>query len=165
MSKDYNIKPLKAQNAALAYPLIQTALPHVSLDAWIEYAEKIYDPNPVMAQEAGIVTAESKRGYIHGLFSYSVHNVLNHRSVLTVENFIALDMGDRSAAIKSLLNGMEHLALNLGCSAIHTHIPDHWVSELSASTAMLDYLRDAGHNLEFVKFCKTIGAGDESRAV
>jgi hypothetical protein len=157
MPRDYNLKPLSAHNAALAYPLIQAALPNVSLDAWIAYAEKLNHPDPALEKAAGIVTAESKRGYIHGIFSYSVRIVLNHDSVLTVENFIALDMGDRAAAIKSLISGMENLAQDLGCSAIHTHVPDHWVSAIAPSAGMLDYLRDAGHNLEFVKFCKTIG--------
>lgn len=157
MPQEYHIKPLQAPNAALAYPLIQTALPDVSLDAWIEYARRLYDPDPNPANASGIVTAESWRGYIHGLFSYSVRIVLNQNAVLTVENFIALDIGDRAAAIKSLINGMEILAQKLDCSAIHTHVPDHWVGEKPTSASMLDYLRDAGHNLEFVKFCKTIG--------
>ncbi len=158
MPQDYNLKPLAVNKAALAYPLIQAARPDVTLDAWVEYAEKINHPDPALSKVAGIVTAQSNRGYIHGLFSYSVRIVLNQDSVLAVENFVALDMGDRAAAIKSLIGGMERLAVDLECSAIHTHIPDHWVSDLTKQTGMLDYLRDAGHSLEFVKFSKNIGA-------
>ncbi len=157
MPRDYHIRPLSPENAARAYPLIQAARPDVSLDAWIEYAERINHPDPELTKAAGIVAAESKRGYIHGLFSYSVRIVLNHNAVLTVENFIALDMGDRAAAIKTLIDVMERLARNLDCSAIHTHIPDDWVTS-TPSGGVLNHLRDAGHNVEFVKFCKTISA-------
>lgn len=157
MPRDYHIKPLLAENAARAYPLIQAACPEVSLDAWINYAEKLNHPDPAQTQAAGIVAAESKRGYIHGLFSYSVRIVLNHNAVLTVENFIALDMGDRAAAIISLIDVMESLAQDLGCSAIHTHIPDGWITTISGD-GLLNHFRNAGHNPEFVKFCKTIDA-------
>jgi hypothetical protein len=117
MPRDYQIRPLLAENAARAYPLIQAACPEVSLDAWVDYAAKLNHPNPVLTQAAGIVAAESKRGYIHGLFSYSVRIVLNHNAVLAAENFIALDMGDQAAAIISLIDVMETLAQHLGCSA------------------------------------------------
>lgn len=157
MPRDYQIKPLLAENAARAYPLIQAACPEVSLGAWIDYAEKLNHPDPARTQAAGIVAAESKRGYIHGLFSYSVRIVLNHDAVLTVENFIALDMGDRAAAIISLIDVMETLAQDLGCSAIHTHIPDGWITTITGD-GLLSHFRNAGHNPEFVKFCKTIDA-------
>ena len=156
MLRDYQITDLSGDSAARAYPLIQAAWPEISLDAWIDYAERINHPDPVLTKAAGIVAAESKRGYIHGLFSYSVRIVLNHGTVLSVENFIAMDMIDRAAAIKSLILVMETLARDLGCSAIHTHIPDGWSDDYSGGGAMMDHLRNAGHSLEFVKFCKTI---------
>ncbi len=156
MLRDYRIKPLSGCSAAKAYPLIQAAWPNVSLDAWIDYAEKLSRADPPITPKAGIVTAESRRGYIHGLFSYSVRVVLNQSGVLTVENFIAMDAGDRAAAIKSLIGVMETMAHDFGCSAIHTHVPDGWTAEYSGGCGMLNHLKDAGHNVEFVKYCKTI---------
>lgn len=156
MPRNYQIRSLSGDSAARAYPLIQAAWPEVSLDAWIDYAERINQPHPPLTTAAGILAAESGRGYIHGLFSYSVRVVLNQESVLTVENFIALDMGDRAAAIKSLIVMMETLARDLRCSAIHTHIPDGWTTGYNGGNGLLGHLRDAGHSLEFVKLCKTI---------
>ncbi len=158
MPRDYKIKPLSVENVALAYPLIQSAQPEIALDAWIAYARKINRCKAAPPKESGIISAESKRGYIHGIFCYSVKPTLDHGTVLSVENFIAVDTGDRAAAIISLIAVMENLARELGCSAIHTHIPDHWISKASCGTAMLHHLRDAGHQPEFVEFCKTVGA-------
>ena len=158
MPRDYKIKALSVENAALAYPLIQSARPDVTLDGWIAYAKQINCPKLAPTKDTGIIVAESKRGYIHGVFCYSVRIVLDHNAVLTVENFVAVDAGDRAAAIKSLIAVMDKLAQDLSCSAIHTHIPDQWISTTSSNTTMLHHLRDAGHELDFVKFCKTVGA-------
>jgi hypothetical protein len=158
MPRDYKIKMLSVENAALAYPLIQSAQPKIALDDWLVYARKINSRKVAPTNKSGIISAESKRGYIHGIFCYSVQPTLDHGTVLAVENFIAVDTGDRAAAIKSLIAMMGNLARELGCSAIHTHIPNHWISKETRGTAMLHHLRDAGHQPEFVEFCKIVAA-------
>lgn len=159
MLPEYDIKPLSGDSAAKAYPLIQAARPEVSLDAWIAYAEQLIDSTPKPAPSAGIVVAESLQGYIHGLFAYTVRLVLNHDAVLTVENFVAVDLADRAAATKALIAVMESMARDHGCSAIHTHIPDGWLVTQPGGSGMLDHLRRAGHEIEYVKFCKALNAG------
>ena len=159
MVREYDIKPLTDQSAPKAYPLIQAACPEVSLNAWIDYATQLSVPSPPPTADSGILIAESGRGYIHGLFAFSVRVVLNQRAVLTVENFIAVDMGDRAAATKALIAVMEQLAKDHNCSAIHTHIPDSWNMPRPHGTGMLDHLRAAGHRIEYVKFCKVLEDG------
>lgn len=154
MLQEYVTKPLSGNAASKAYPLIQTASPDVSLDAWIEFARLLTEPHPPVTRAAGIVTAENRRGYIHGLFSYSVRILLNHSSVLTVENFIVVDMGDRAAAVKTLIDDMEPLARRHRCSTIHTHIPDTWAHP--GERGVFNMLQNAGHELEYVKLCKSI---------
>ena len=58
MLRDYQITDLSGDSAARAYPLIQAAWPEISLDAWIDYAERINHPDPVLTKAAGIVAAE-----------------------------------------------------------------------------------------------------------
>ena len=157
MPRTYHLRTLSQETAPLAYPLIQAAWPEVSLDAWIDYTKQVNRTRADATPSAGIVAAENGRGYIHGLFSYSVQPVLNHQSVLAVDNFIALDTGDRAAAIRSLIDGMENLARNLDCSAIHTQIPDEWATGYPAGGNLLAHLRDAGHNPQYVKLCKVVG--------
>jgi len=158
MPRDYKIKALAAENTALAYPLIQSAWPEVTLDAWLSYANNVKHSQPTADKTSGIIVAESARGYIHGLFSYSVKMVLVHGSALSIENFVAVDIGDRAAAIKTLIAGMDKLAQDLGCSSIHTQISDQWVSKSPRNTAIPHHLRNAGHNVELVQFCKKVCA-------
>jgi hypothetical protein len=159
MVQEFDVKPLSKNTAAKAYPLIQTACPGVSLDAWIDFAAKLTQPHPPMTLAAGIVTAENERGYIHGLFSYTVRIVLNHNGVLTVENLIAVDMGDRAAAVKALIDGMEALARRFNCTAIHTHIPEGWIENRPQGFGVLNQLQNAGHNPQYIKLCKSIENG------
>lgn len=153
MPRNYKIKSLSPENAALAYPLIQAVLPAVSLEAWLAYTAKI---NQSTAEATGIIIVESSRGYIHGLFHYNEATTLGHGKVLNVDNFIALDTGDRAAAIKMLIGVMEDLAREFGCDAIHTNLPDAWICAKSGTATVLDHLRDAGHERNIVKLSKTL---------
>jgi len=155
MPRLYKTKSLTSENAALAYPLIQAALPTVSLEAWLAFIADLTQPAD---EGTGIIIVESKRGYIHGLFNYSVAMPLGHGKVLNVENFIALDTGDRAAAIKILIGVMEDIARQFGCGEIHTHLPDTWICAKSGMATVLDHLRDAGHEREIVKLSKTVAA-------
>ena len=69
------------------------------------------------------MTVQNARGYIHGLFSYTVEEHLRHGGFLAVENFIVLDLFDMAGAADELLNAMDRVADDLGCSAIHTTCP------------------------------------------
>jgi len=158
MPRDYATKILAPENAAQAYPLVQSARPEVTLEAWTAYAERMNAGTVPPVGEKGIVAIESKRGYIHGLFSFWITIALRHGDVLNVENFIAVDMGDRAAAIKTLIRAVDDLARTHGCAAVYTHLPDHWVFGPQTESTMLSHLRDAGHDLESVKLCKMIGA-------
>lgn len=153
MHRTYTIKSLSSKNAAQAYPLIQAALPSVSLETWLAYAANINKPT---AEATEIIIIESTRGYIHGLLHYNVITTLRHGKVLNVENFIALDIGDRAAAIKMLIGVMEDIGRKFHCAAIHTTLPDAWIRAASNATTVLDHLRDAGHERETVKLSKTI---------
>ncbi|MDD9904641.1 MAG: hypothetical protein OXT06_13810 [Rhodospirillaceae bacterium] len=155
MLRDYEIRSLSRNNAAKAYPLVQAACPEVSLDAWINYAARLTGSMP-SASAAGIVVAECARGYIHGLFSYTVRFILNHQAVLTVENFIAVDFGDRDAATKALIADMDRLARDHGCSTIHTHIPNDGAILYPGKSGTQNCLRAAGHEIGSINFCKAL---------
>ena len=48
--------------------------------------------------------------------------------MLAVENFIVLDLFDMAGAADELLNAMDRVADDLGCSAIHANLPDDYSS-------------------------------------
>jgi hypothetical protein len=141
------------EDAALAFPLIQSAEPNVSLDAWLAYVATL---NRTTMETTGIIIVQSKRGYIHGLLQYRVTTTLGHGKALDVQHLIALDAGDRAAAIKMLIGVMDDLARKFGCEAIYTSLPDAWIHAKSGMATVLDHLRDAGHERESVKLFKVV---------
>lgn len=157
MPLKYHVRKLPPDGTVRAFPVIQAAWPDVSLDSWVAYVEKLCTPSRVATGSSGIMAAENPRGYIHGLFCYIVHVALNHGSVLVVDNFVALDAGDRAAAVEALLAAMEALARDLRCTAIHTHIPHSWANRYGDGIGIMDHLQNSGHDPAFVKFCKAIG--------
>ncbi|MFT8038231.1 hypothetical protein ACMYM1_23500, partial [Salmonella enterica subsp. enterica serovar Enteritidis] len=66
-------------------------------------------PGPSVAP-SGIMTAQNGHGYIHGLFSYTRDQHLHHGPILSVENFIVLDLFDPAAAAATLLRAMDAVA-------------------------------------------------------
>jgi hypothetical protein len=153
MPRNYKVRSLLLENAALAFPLIQSAVPNVSLDAWLAY---VAAQNQARMETTGIIIVQSKRGYIHGLLQYRVATTLGHGKALHVEHLIALDTGDRAAAIKMLIGIMDDLARKFDCAAIYTSLPDAWVHAKSGMPTVLDHLRDAGHERESVKLFKGV---------
>ena len=155
----YFIKSLLQDNAAKAYPIIRTAYPHVSLDDWLTYFAWISQPAEKRQFSAGIVSVEDERGYIQGLFSYVTGFGLGRGTVLNVEHFVAMDSGDRAAAIGCLIEAMEDVAHNYGCVSIHTQIPEHWANVTTGKYGIPAHLSDAGHDRETVRFSKFLRPG------
>jgi len=159
MPRSYEIKSLLPEDAAKAYPLIQTAMPRVTLEDWLAYTVWLSQPAATHQKPAGVMALENSLGYIHGLFSYSTGYGLGSGPVLNVDNFIALDTGDRAAAVTKLIDAIEDLAHDNGCATIHTHLPESWTKRSSGRTNLHTRLINAGHGPHAVKLSKTIDPG------
>ncbi|MDA0664231.1 MAG: hypothetical protein O3B08_15525 [Proteobacteria bacterium] len=155
----FHIKYLSRENAPNAYPVIRAAYPSVSLDDWLAYYAWISQPAEARHFSAGVVSIENARGYIQGLFSYVTGYGLGRGSVLSVENFVALDTGDRAAAIRRLIGAMEDVAHKHGCVTIHTQIPEFWTTVTAEKYGVHAHLADAGHDREMVRFSKFLRPG------
>jgi hypothetical protein len=155
MPRVFTAKSLTSDQAAQAFPLIQTIAPNLTLERWNEFVQRLIDPTgPVQARRAGIVTLQSERGYIHGLFCYTVEVDLQHGHVLSVENFIALDLIEHEAAVRALFDTMEETAYDLGCHAIHVHLPEGLAAVPENRQWLLRILEGAGHAVETLRLCK-----------
>ena len=154
MTRSYNIKYLSQETVAKAYPVIRAAYPNVTLDDWLAYTAWINQPADARRSSTGIVSLENMRGYVHGIFSYNTDYMLGTGPVLNVENIVALDTGDRAAAVTQLISAMEDVAINHGCATIHTQIPEFWTSASAGRTGLHAHLVDAGHDREMIRFSK-----------
>jgi hypothetical protein len=136
-----------------AYPIVQSIVPGLKVDDWRMFARRVHD---LSADVAGIMTVQSK-GYIHGLFSYTVEPHLQHRRVLSVNNVVVVDLFDPGAVAEALLEAMEALALDLDCRAIHTMLPNGPHSPPNYRRWLLNQFRVQGHEVESLALCKRFG--------
>jgi hypothetical protein len=150
------VRSLTGQAIAQAYPLLQLTLPDLTLADWTKFAGHHLAGSK--STEGGILTVVDERGFILGLLDYTIDRELLHGRTLMVKNFVALDFLDtsRKDIAKVLIQAMEKLADQRGCSAIHTLVqqsdtepPQTWIMEL---------LESHGHKPKRVNLCKTLPA-------
>jgi len=165
MDDGFIAKPLQKRQIDQAFPVVRAILPELAVERWRAFAAALLDraqgAPAASVSPAGIMTVQNERGYIHGLFSYSAHEHLHHGRILTVENFVVLDLFNLSGAAAELLRAMDTVARGLGCSAIHTNLPDSFSNLPDYCGTVLSYFRDQGHAVETLRLCKSLdGAND-----
>ena len=153
-------RPLSVDQIPLAYPLVQAALPQVTLDAWRGFAAKqLSGQDPPVT---GILTVASPLGCLTGLCSYRVDESLLHGRTLTIDNFVAVDLLDRGAIAETLAMGVEGLAQVNHCTAIHINLirpaaPDDPAGLDSRSgRRLIDLLSGRGHRVHSIGLCKPL---------
>ncbi|HSR72807.1 MAG TPA: hypothetical protein VLL72_10550 [Kiloniellales bacterium] len=156
--KKFEIKDLKPDRVAQAYPLVQAALPRVSLDAWRHYASTFLTGG--QTARCGILTVVDVQDCIVGLCVYRIESDLAHGRVLIVDHIVALDLFRRAAVIAEILSGVEHLARSAGCSAIHTTVANRPPGEPAVPDGMLAELDSRGHRVEGLRFCRVVAAAE-----
>ena len=161
MLDSYVAKPLGRRQIDQAFPIVQTIAPDLGMERWRAFAAAVITagdvgakPDSGASRPRGIMTVQNPRGYIHGLFSYMVQENLRHGRVLSVDNFIVLDLFDLAGAAEALLDAMDRTAAALGCKAIHTSLPDNYSSLPEYCNWLVGCFRESGHTVETLRLCK-----------
>ncbi len=151
-------QPLSAARVIQAFPLIQTALPGVTLAAWRDFAAaQIHGGNTRAGdQEGGILAVTDRRGYIAGLCSYRLVPDLVHGRLLDTGHFLAFDLLERQPVAESLAAALEALARERGCHAVHTRLPHRNAGPDPDGLSGL--LAARGHRIESLGLCKRLVA-------
>ncbi len=158
------IRPLSAERVTQAFPLIQTALPEVTLAAWRDYAAALMSGTHARgdargdAREGGILAVTDGRNYIAGLCSYRVVPDLVHGRLLDTGHFLAFDMLDRRPVAEALAAALEALARERGCSAVHTRLPHSNTAPPGPGDGLSGLLAARGHRIESLGLCKRLVA-------
>ncbi len=153
----FTTRELSADQVAQAFPLIRLLAPGLHLDQWGEYTASLASQSKGKeGEKAAIMTVQSERGYIHGLFAYAIEADLEHGQVLSVENFIAPDNVGKKTAVTALLNSMEEVARRFKCSAIHVHLPRESITVRGNRTWVRSMVEEAGYEVEAVRLCKAL---------
>ncbi len=164
MDDGFVAAPLRRRQVDQAFPLVRAIAPELGVERWRAFANAIIiEPAGVVAP-SGIMTVQNTQGYIHGLFSYTMDDHLRHGRVLSVNNFIVLDLFDVAAAAGALLKAMDATARSLSCAAIHTNLPEQYATLPDACDAVLNYFRDDGHAVETLRLFKPLDGANDNRS-
>ncbi|NIV75283.1 MAG: hypothetical protein GWN37_10725 [Gammaproteobacteria bacterium] len=147
-------RPLTVERIAQAFPLVQASLPHVTLEAWQDFASALV--SRAEPPHSGIMTVISEREYIAGLCSYQIDHDLVHGLRLTADNFLAFDLLDRRLVAHALAEGLESLARDLRCTAVHTHLLHTDPVNPARGGGLVDILSTRGHRVESIGMCKLL---------
>ncbi|MBK1837611.1 hypothetical protein JHL17_09310 [Azospirillum sp. YIM B02556] len=167
MDDGFIAKPLGRRQIDQAYPLVCAIAPGLGVDQWRAFAAAVLDDatrgggtgggtGSGPPADRGIMTVQNAQGYMHGLFSYAVEPQLFHGRTLCVDNFVVLDLFDVAGIAETLLRAMEGLARRLGCTAIHTTLPERYLPRASRRSPIPDCFHIEGHRQETVRFCKDL---------
>ncbi len=153
--RNLRVEELTHDKIPQAYALLLVSLPSLKLDAWRRYATAlIAEPAAAKIPDAtGIITVVNEQSYLLGLAGYRIEPDLTHGTVLTVENFHAVDLFDPREAVESLSRGLEEVAQRYNCGAIHTSLLP---SRENRNNALSPLLLDVGHRVEGRRYCKRL---------
>ena len=150
------IRPLTTERVTQAFPLIQTALPAVTLAAWRAFAATLIAGGA--ARNSGILAVTDERNYIAGLCSYRVVPDLVHGRLLDAGHFLAFDLIDRRPVAEALAVGIEAMARDRGCSAVHTQLPRRHDTLSEPGDGLGEMFAARGHRVEILGLCKRLAA-------
>lgn len=157
MPGPFTAKELSTDQVAQAFPLIQSAVPELTLEKWNVFVDLVAGlARGAERRHAGIMTIQNSRGYIHGLFSYMVEASLHHGRVLSIDNFVAFDFVEREQAIETMFGAMDDIAYGLGCQAIHVRLPEGLTNAARGRKGLLRIFEEADHRVETVGLCKDL---------
>ncbi len=126
----------------------------MTLEEWRDFASPLIRAKGRPA--SGIITVISEQDYIVGLSSYRVYHDLVHGRLLSAEHFLAFGLLDRRAVAHTLAAGLEGLARQHQCPAIHTHLPRRGDADPDRGGGLPDVLSTRGHRVECIGMCKLL---------
>ena len=151
-ARDISVVDLDPQRISQAYPLVQTVMPDLDLDAWQHFALSLLQPPPVKSPQGGILTALNEGGFMVGLAIYRLVHDLRHGPVLLAEHLMALDLLDCKLVAQRLAVGLEGIASREGCRAVHITLSG--ATRTRTGDWLVGLLEDRGHQVQGVSLCK-----------
>jgi hypothetical protein len=152
-SRRYVARRISGADVLRAYPLARLAAGHLTLAAWLRYAEAMGAEPPGMRRkhrrtaraETGLLAIEDRRGYLRALCSYAVRPDLAAGRRLDVDNIVALGLIDSEGPAGEMLGSIERLARELDCPAFAIRLPPG-AAAATAGRGALDSLLGVEHD-------------------
>lgn len=117
MSSGLLVRPLATDQIPFAYPLLSVCDPELTLEQWTSYADGLLNgANGSGARR--ILTVQTPESTIYGLSVYWLRPDLWRGSILEIDNFAVIDMMRGRVAAAILLQALEELGHENGCSCV-----------------------------------------------
>ncbi len=154
MVKTFHMRLLMTSQVRQAFPLIRLMGSHPTLESWVRYAEALCRRQRGGA--GGIVSAQGEGAYIYGLFCYTVAPDVQLIRTLVVEHFIALDLFDGPAVIRTLIDAIERIAHDHHCAQVHLTLPRARIELGKTDGSLHGSFGGAGYEVDGVRLCKRL---------
>ena len=125
MTGNYVVKPLGKGQVMQAYPLVQAAVPRLTLEMWMDYAKSVCAGRHARKPCTGVMSAQNEDGYIYGIYCHEVTRDIQHGRILKVSNVIAAALYDDPGIVDGMIDSMLEIARTEGCSAVKVDLPDN----------------------------------------
>jgi hypothetical protein len=130
-AREYGVRRLTGEDVLRAFPLARLAAGHLTLPAWLRFAEALgaEPPGAKKPRKAktpcteGLLGVEDSRGYLYALCSFAVEPDLRTGRRLCVDNLVALDLIDGDIPAQALIGALDRLSRDLDCPAYVVHLP------------------------------------------
>jgi len=157
MAKKFVVKPLGEGKVLQAYPLIQSAVPELSMEQWLDYVHTIGERKASgEAGCAGVMSVQNGDGYIYGLYCHAVEADLHHGRVLKVRNLVAANLYDSAGIIDRLMDSIVSVARANDCTAVHVDLPDSARRGSDPVDGVVSMFKGAGFRIESVALCRPL---------
>ena len=156
MSQRYVVKPLGEGQVLQAYPLVQTAVPHLTLDQWLDYAKAVCEGERHTGPRTGVMSAQNGEGYIYGIYCHEVTTDIQHGRILKVSNLIAANLYDGVGIMDRMIDSMLEMARKQGCAAVHVDLPETPRKGPQPVEGLAGMLKGAGYRFESVALCRPL---------
>ena len=155
MSDPYVVRPLGPEQISQAYPLVAIFDPNLTKEQWADYAAALVSGQGE-GEHHSIITVQSSQDYIYGLSVYWLRPDLREGKILEIENFAVVDITGNQLAARMLLEALQGMAFDLGCSCITLSLLNpqmrKWLRE--PKNPAIDLFRAAGFRGEQLRLRK-----------
>lgn len=156
MSKRYVVKPLGEGQVLQAYPLVQTAVPHLTLEQWMGYAEELCGRRRADNSNTGVMSAQNPDGYIFGIYCHEVETDIQHGRVLKISNLVTANLYDSAGIMDKMIDSMIDKARDSDCVAVQVDLPEEAGRGPQPVEGTASMLRGAGYRLASVALCRPV---------
>jgi hypothetical protein len=107
----FRLQALHSRDADRALPLVQLYEPSLTRSAWRSYVRE------QSRGEGGVMCLEDPRGYIHGMFAWSVRRPLVERRIMAIRDLILLQLPGK-ALQEAVMDAIADFARAKSCQSL-----------------------------------------------